>query len=119
MRIFDFSKEAGQNITSYESKESIISKIVKHNKQIYIGCIYIGQEGVVGLHKAPISQLFLVINGEGWVSGDEGIKVKVSSGTAAFWTAEEQHESGSDQGMTAIVIESEDLEPIMKELFIT
>ncbi|GKU79177.1 cupin [Paenibacillus sp. L3-i20] len=116
MKIYDFGKESGQNIISYKSSGADYTKIVKHNKQIQIGCIYIGQEGIVGLHKAPVNQLMLVVSGQGWVSGEEGIRYKIMPGQAAFWQRGECHESGSHTGMTVIVIESEDLEPTMKEI---
>ena len=51
------------------------------------------------------------MQGEGWVRGEEEERTPIKSGTAAFWTAEEWHESGSDMGMVAIVIEGENLQP--------
>lgn len=78
--------------------------------------MYIGPEGIVELHKAPINQLFLVLNGQGWVTGKEEIKYEIQSGKAAYWETGELHESGSELGMTVIVIEGEDLEPLMNEV---
>ncbi|WP_236570665.1 hypothetical protein [Paenibacillus sp. An7] len=57
-----------------------------------------------------------MLNGQGWVVGKEGIKYYIQSGRVAFWEPEEIHESGSEQGMTVIVIEGEDLKPLMTEL---
>ncbi|AJY76198.1 hypothetical protein [Paenibacillus beijingensis] len=116
MRIFQFDKETGKSITDYGSKNSFFSRIIKHNKPIHIGCIFVGQDGVVGLHEATIKQLFLIVNGEGWVKGKEGIQYNIKSGFAALWELGEVHESGSELGMTAIVIESDDLEPQMNEV---
>ncbi|WP_074101049.1 cupin, partial [Paenibacillus sp. P3E] len=82
----------------------------------HIGCFHIGSEGVVGSHPATVHQLFLVLNGQGWVVGKEGIKYHIQSGRAAYWEREEIHESGSEQGMIVIVIEGEDLKPLMTEL---
>jgi quercetin dioxygenase-like cupin family protein len=116
LRIYNFGKETGTEITNFNSRETIFTKIIKHNKSIHIGCIFIGQEGIVGLHKATINQLFLVVNGEGWVTGKEGVRYNIKHGNAAYWEPGEIHESGSEKGMTVIVIESDDLEPLMNEI---
>ncbi len=116
MKVYNFDKETGKEITSFNSKESIFSKIIQHNKPVHIGCMFIGPEGIVGLHKATINQLFLVLNGQGWVTGKEGIRFNIQSGKAAYWESGEIHESGSELGMTVIVIEGEDLEPLMNEV---
>ncbi|MBE9917101.1 cupin [Paenibacillus donghaensis] len=116
MRIYHFAKETSIEITNFNSKKTFFSRIIQHNKPIHIGCFHIGPEGVVGSHPATAHQLFLVLNGQGWVIGKEGIKYYIKSGMAAFWEPEEIHESGSEQGMTVIVIEGEDLKPTMNEI---
>lgn len=116
MRIYNFDKETGVEITNFNSKESIFSRIIQHDKLGYIGCMFIGPEGKLGSHPATINQLFLVVSGQGWVIGKEGIKYQIHSGRAAFWEVGEIHESGSEQGMVVIIIEGEDLKPLMKEI---
>jgi hypothetical protein len=45
------------------------------------------------------------------VSGPEGERIAVAAGQAVHWDAGEEHESGTETGMTAIVVESERLIP--------
>jgi hypothetical protein len=116
LRIFSFAKETGKAITHFNSQQAFFSKMLRHDKPIHIGCIHVEANGVVGSHPATIHQLFLVVNGRGWVVGEEGVKYDIGPGMAAFWEPEEIHESGSDEGMTAIVIEGEDLVPVMNEI---
>lgn len=108
--------DSGTEITKFNSEHSTFSRIIQHNKPVHIGCFHVGFKGVVGSHPATVHQLFLVLNGQGWVVGKEGIKYHIQSGRAAYWEPEEIHESGSEQGMTVIVIEGEDLKPLMTEL---
>lgn len=61
-------------------------------------CNYPG--GVIGYHQAVAPQLLLI---------DEYFKVQ--TGDAVFWTKDEWHETKTDGGLTAIVIESEELDP--------
>lgn len=73
-----------------------------------VSVIRLGADGVVGRHPAVVDQLFCVIEGEGWVSGANGARVRVRAGQAAHWSAGEDHESGSENGMTALVVEAEE-----------
>ncbi len=51
------------------------------------------------------------MNGEGYVRGENEEYVKVQAGDAVFWERDEWHETKSMIGLTAIVIESEELNP--------
>jgi quercetin dioxygenase-like cupin family protein len=72
--------------------------------------IEIGPGGVVGRHPAVVAQLFVVVRGTGWVSGADGLRIQISAGEAVFWEPGEEHESGSDEGMTALVVEAEQID---------
>ncbi|MBB6635286.1 hypothetical protein [Cohnella thailandensis] len=66
MRIYSFDKGTGKEITAYNSQNAIFSKIVKHDKPIHVGCIYVEPGGTVGAHQAPIhlGMAAIVIEGE-------------------------------------------------------
>ncbi|MDQ2983743.1 MAG: cupin domain-containing protein [Actinomycetota bacterium] len=74
-------------------------------------CVRLGPGGRIGRHPAAASQLFAVVQGEGWVSGADGEQVPVAAGEAALWEPGEEHEAGTDVGMTAVVVEADQLEP--------
>jgi quercetin dioxygenase-like cupin family protein len=116
MKIYRFDAEVGKSISKYESRNFIMSRIARFEESepfagMSIGCMHIGPDGVVGWHQAACPQLFLVVQGEGWVKAGESDKLPIKAGYAAFWETGEFHESGSDTGMTVIVIESEALTP--------
>ncbi|MEX2105242.1 MAG: cupin [Bacilli bacterium] len=111
MKIFRFDKEVGKNIPAFNSSNFIMTRIGHFTDEAHIGCMHIGEEGVVGYHQAKMSQLFLVAQGEGWVRTDESDRMTIKAGEAAHWTEGEWHESGSDEGMVVIVIESPSLNP--------
>ena len=62
--------------------------------------------GVVARHPAAVSQLFAVLRGSGWVAGADGVRVPIGAGEAVLWEAGEEHESGSDEGLSALVVEA-------------
>ncbi|KAB7672037.1 cupin [Bacillus sp. B1-b2] len=108
MKIFQFKKEVGKKITKFDSN-FVMSRITQTDTAAHIGCMYLDANGLIGYHQAVVPQLLLIVSGEGWVRGENNEYIKVHSGEAVFWDKEEWHETKTDTGLTAIVIESEEL----------
>jgi quercetin dioxygenase-like cupin family protein len=66
--------------------------------------------GRLGVHPTSIAQVFVVVQGSGWVSGGDGMRERVEAGTTVLWEKGEKHASGSDVGMIAVVIQADALE---------
>lgn len=114
MRIFRFDAEVAYPITQHDSKNVAMGRGVRfsgHDGQVQVGCFHIAPGGVVGYHQATFKQLLMVVQGSGWVRGAEPERTPISAGQAAFWDTGEWHESGSESGMIAIVVESDALDP--------
>lgn len=109
MKIFKFTQEMANQINNYQSMNSFYTKITKTVEPTNIGLIYIEPGGVVGMHEAPVPQLFIVIQGEGWVCGEDKEKEMIKTGDGILWQKGEAHESGSNSGLTALVIQSEQI----------
>ena len=130
MRLFSFETTSGRPFTSWVDEKGMkhrvdpkTSKVV--TSAIFAGdvgtrvtCFHIGQGGFIPRHPATGRQLFAVVEGTGWVSGDDGKHVPVKPGIAACWEPGEAHESGTDDGMKAIVVECESFDPaqFMREI---
>jgi quercetin dioxygenase-like cupin family protein len=68
--------------------------------------------GVLAGHETGSPQLFVVVRGRGWVrSGVDGERVRVDEGQAALFEQGEWHESGSEEWMTALVLEGGSIDP--------
>jgi quercetin dioxygenase-like cupin family protein len=72
-------------------------------------CFRLAPGGRIGRHPATLPQLFAALDGSGRVSGDDDAEGAISAGEAVFWEAGEDHETRTDSGLTAIVIESPEL----------
>lgn len=107
MEIIRLQKE--KEITNYSSAMAFYTKIVKTAHPVNIGLITIQQNGIVGRHEAPVPQLFVVVEGEGWVEGEDGQRLLMKRGEAVLWNKGENHTSGTETRLTAIVLESEEL----------
>lgn len=64
------------------------------------------KDSLLGRHPTKFWQLFAVIEGSGWVTGDDGIHVPISAGEVVLWSPGEEHESGSDTGMSVLILAS-------------
>lgn len=111
MKLFNFGSEVGKAITPFGSKNIIFKRLINHPANLDVVCMYFDPDGLIGFHPTVDDQLFLVVQGEGWVRGEEAERTAITAGQAAFWTAGDWHESGSDEGMTVIIIEGEGLQP--------
>ena len=110
MEFYKFSKDSGKKISHFNSN-FIMSRVIQTDKATNIGCMHLEENGVIGYHQAVVPQLLLVIAGEGYVRNDKDEYFKVQSGDAVFWEKDEWHETKSEKGLTAIVIESAELNP--------
>lgn len=109
MKKYNFTQELANRINNYQSIDAFYTKIMKTVEPANIGFMYIEPGGVVGMHEAPVPQLFIVIQGEGWVCGEDQEKVLIKTGEGVLWQTGEAHESGSNSGLTALVIQSEQI----------
>ncbi len=69
----------------------------------------LGPGGRIGRHPADVDQAFIVIAGAAIVSGEDHERLEVGPGQVVIWGAGESHETRSDEGVVAIILEAEGL----------
>jgi mannose-6-phosphate isomerase-like protein (cupin superfamily) len=123
MRLFSFEPNNGRPLTQWidakgvshrvdpKTSKVVVSPIFGSESASRFACFHIGQGGFVPRHPAVGPQLFAVVSGSGWVSGDDGVKVPIRTGQAAYWEPGESHESGTDEGMRVIVVQGVGFDP--------
>ena len=107
MRIVRF--DASRPITQHGSTGAAVAGIARARGAAHVVCIRLSPGGVLGEHPAAAAQLFLVVAGSGWVRSGEDRR-DVDAGSGAYWEPNEAHESGTDVGLTAIVVEADSIE---------
>lgn len=103
VKTFGFGPELGRDIDRHGSNFRI-SRLID-NEHIHVACMYLEAGGLVGYHPASDYQLFVVMQGEGWVRAGDGERAPLRRGQAAYWSPGEYHAAGTDTGMVALVIE--------------
>jgi quercetin dioxygenase-like cupin family protein len=102
--------EPTREITHFDSRGATIAGIARAIGETRVLLLELAPGGVLGLHPASCPQLFLVVSGAGRVrSGDEQPQ-PIERGTAAVWDAGEPHETTTEDGLTAVVVEADSLE---------
>ncbi|WP_227394630.1 cupin domain-containing protein [Jeotgalibacillus aurantiacus] len=109
MKHYHVSKENGRVVEAYDSN-FILTSILRTNDPVQISIMHLEEGGVIGYHQASMPQLLMVVSGRGEVRGAENTYVEIKTHEAAFWEKGEWHETRSEEGLTAIVIEG----PVLK-----
>lgn len=107
-RTFRFDAGLGRHVTRFGS-DFTMSRLF-HSGELHVGCMRLEPGGLIGMHPAATPQLLAIVEGEGWIRGEEGPRVPISAGGAVFWSEGEMHETGTDTGLVAIVVETKALD---------
>ncbi|MFN2471537.1 MAG: cupin domain-containing protein [Gaiellaceae bacterium] len=109
MRIFHW-RDGGRAIDHYGSVAFKHFPLGRSENCARLNCLELAAGGVIGRHPAGGPQLLVVVEGAGMVSGSDGRERPVEAGDAVFWEAGEEHETRSDAGLLAVVLEGEAVE---------
>ena len=109
MRVFSY-REGGRAIEQYGSRGFTHHRVALVEGGAAVSCVELAAGGVIGRHPAAGPQLLVVVEGAGYVSGADGVERTLATGEAVRWDAGEEHETRTDSGLVAIVIEAESLE---------
>lgn len=111
MKLFRFDPEVARTIDQYASSGFALARVAYLSGEAVVHCAHLAPNGLIGYHQAAVPQLFLVLQGEGWVRGESPARTSIKGGQAAFWQKDEWHESGTVTGMTVILIEGVGIDP--------
>ena len=110
MKLLDLRRERANRITEYDSLGAWSVMGSKGEGEARVYTLYFEPGGRIGRHRAGPAQLLLAVAGSGWVEGGDGVRKEIRTGEAALIESGEAHAKGSDSGMTAVMIQVENLE---------
>lgn len=84
--------------------------LVARSPEIHIAHLYLSPGEAVPVHPATVGQLFIVTAGAGWVEDGAGQRRAVAQGEAALWHAGDLHGAGTDEGLSAVIVEASALD---------
>jgi len=111
MQRFRFDGAAAWPVTEHESAFRLARLLWSKNGEVRVDVAMLGPGDRIGRHRAGLPQLFCVITGSGWVQGGDGQETAISAGEAVFWTSGEWHATRTDDGLTAVIVQADALDP--------
>jgi mannose-6-phosphate isomerase-like protein (cupin superfamily) len=78
---------------------------------VHAAIFRIAAGGCIARHPATVPQILAVIDGRGVVTGADGVSEEIEAGQAVFWGEGEEHETHTDTGLTALVLEGRGVAP--------
>ena len=106
MKIFRW-RDGGREIEHFGSRAFTHYRLALTNGESAVNTIELGPGGLIGRHPAASRQLLVVVTGSGEVSGADGEFRPIAAGEAVAWESGEEHETRSETGLLAIVLEGE------------
>ena len=110
MRVIEFSRDYAQPIELFGSVAASSVRVGDGRGEAHVYCVYFEPGGSIGEHPTGFGQLFLVMEGSGWVTGADGSRVALTAGQGAFFENGERHSKGSESGMTALMVQVSELQ---------
>ncbi len=105
MRTLDFAALHGVPVEDLGSHSVTSVRLAQGDGESYVYCLRFEPGGAIGPHPTGFEQLFLVVDGAGWIAGADGRRQRLSVGHGAYLERGELHSKGSDEGMTAIMVQ--------------
>src|SRR6476469_4434126 len=98
-----------ETILTDEAHDASAVRLVHGAGEAHAYLLHFDAGGAVGRHEAGYGQLFVVVEGRGLVSGQDNVRTDVTAGDIVLFQRGEQHDKGSDTGMTAVIVQVRDL----------
>lgn len=111
MKHFYFGQDIARQISDYGSSFHLSRLLWAQTGEVRVDVAFLGSGDIVGLHPAGLPQLFCVLQGSGWARGLDAIEMPITVGEAVFWTPGEEHGVRTEHGLTALIIQAEQLNP--------
>jgi quercetin dioxygenase-like cupin family protein len=103
-----FTLASSRAIERFGSAGAMVGPVAREIERGQLVRIELAPGGLIGRHEAAADQLFIVVEGDGAVSGADAIETRIHAGMAAFWSTGEMHETkAGENGLVALVLEGE------------
>lgn len=111
VQILPFGSSVARAVESYDARRMTTVALASGSGEAHVYVARFEPGGDIGAHVTGFGQLFIVVDGDGWVSGDDDVRVPIATGQAAFFPRGRRHAKGSETGMTAVMVQVFDLAP--------
>lgn len=108
--MFTCGEDTARAISEFGSRFSLSPIARGDGGRFQVVYAHLGPDGLIGSHQARLPQVLLVVAGSGWVRGEGPERHSIEAGQAVAWNAGEWHETGTVNGLTAVIVEGVGIE---------
>ena len=108
---YRFDKAEAAVITNFSSRNASSVHLGSGDGESHAYVVHFKPGGEIGEHKTGFGQLFIVVEGTGWVRAGSEVH-DVGVGDVVRLERGEIHAKGSETGMTAVMVQMFDMEPL-------
>lgn len=109
MQKISFSQAQAEPIRQFDSRQAASLPLGSGQGVSHVYTVFFAEAGEIGLHPAGFDQLFLVIQGQGWACGADGLRLSLAAGEGVLIQRGEMHAKGGE-AMTALMLQIEQFE---------
>lgn len=106
IRLVDFTPQRARAIERFAASGASSVDLAHGTGESHAYAIHFVPGGAIGPHPAGFDQLFLVVQGSGWVAGADGVRISIGTNCGAFVPSGEVHSKGSETGMLALMVQA-------------
>ena len=106
IRILDFTAQRARAIEQFAASGASSVDLAHGAGESHAYAVHFVPGGAIGPHPAGFDQLFLVVQGSGWVAGADGVRMSIGTNQGAFVPRGEVHSKGSETGMLALMVQA-------------
>ena len=111
---YRFDKAAAEVIMNFSSRHASSVHLGSGDGESHAYVVHFEPDGEIGEHETGFGQLFIVVEGTGWVRAGSKIH-DVGVGDVVRLERGEIHAKGSETGMTAVMVQMFDIDPLDEE----
>jgi quercetin dioxygenase-like cupin family protein len=106
IRPLDLTRKQAKTIEAFASTGASSCVAAHGSGESHVYVLYFEPGGEIGPHPAGFDQVFLTVQGSGWISGSDGVRHSIEQGCGAFIPMGEHHSKGSKTGMVAVMVQA-------------
>jgi quercetin dioxygenase-like cupin family protein len=107
LSLLNFFNEQAEAITAFSSQGASAVALAHGSGLSHAYAVHMAAGGEIGPHPAGFDQLFLVVQGSGWVAGQDGLRQSLGTFQGVFIPRGEVHSKGSASGLVAVMLQAE------------
>ena len=110
MNLFSLMPRELASVVDFQSRGASAVELATGSGAAHIHLVHIAAGGEIGPHVAGFGQLFVCLEGSGWVAAADSERISISRGQVAHFARGERHSKGSADGLYALIIQVHDLD---------